>query len=195
MKKIIFTNNGAGILAATKQEIKGLIEFSALINSFNLDVNDQPIYPQPYKKARHEDTGPIYFPMPNVDGPTLWVVIKFCNEYLKDSNNGDVAPINKPLQSTNFADLVPEYYAHFFTSLNTVQLITLMTAANYLDIPPLLNMCSAKLATMIAGKTQKEIWDIFCPGEEYRKPTREEFRDIVANNNWILATPKRTQPI
>lgn len=46
---------------------------------------------------------------------------------------------------------------NFITSLDNETLMHLTLAANYLDIRPLLDLCSARIASFIKGKSVEEI--------------------------------------
>lgn len=78
--------------------------------------------------------------------------------------------------------MVQQFYAKFIVEMNNDNLFHLTLAANYLDIKPLLDLCSAKIASMIKDKTVEQIrvnLDIvndFTPEEEAK--VREE-------NKWI----------
>jgi S-phase kinase-associated protein 1 len=54
-------------------------------------------------------------------------------------------------------NLVQEFYAKFINGCDTDQLFHLTLAANYMDIKPLLDLCSAKIDSFIKGKTPEQI--------------------------------------
>ena len=96
-------------------------------------------------------------PLANTKKTTLDKVIRFC-EYIKDN-----APpqIDKPLRSTELADVTTPWYTDFVNGLEQEELFELILASNYLDIKPLLELTCAKVATMIKNKTIPEIRKFF----------------------------------
>ena len=65
--------------------------------------------------------------------------------------------IDKPLRSTELADVTTPWYTDFVNGLEQEELFELILASNYLDIKPLLELTCAKVATMIKNKTIPEI--------------------------------------
>lgn len=63
----------------------------------------------------------------------------------------------QPLKDANLTRLVQIQFSNFITDLDNDTLYSLTLAANYLDIPPLLDLCSARIASFIKGKTVDEI--------------------------------------
>ena len=61
------------------------------------------------------------------------------------------------LKDTDLTKLIQPFYAQFIMSTDNDQLFNLTLAANYLDITPLLDLCSARIASFIKGKTVEEI--------------------------------------
>jgi S-phase kinase-associated protein 1 len=77
--------------------------------------------------------------------------------------------------------LVQEFYFGYITPLDNDMLFHLILAANYLDIAPLLDLCSARIASMIKGKTVEEIrtnLNIVCDF------TAEEEAVVREENKW-----------
>lgn len=61
------------------------------------------------------------------------------------------------MQDSDLGILVQTFYADFIESTNNETLFNLTLAANYLDIKPLLDLCCARIASFIKGKTPEEI--------------------------------------
>jgi S-phase kinase-associated protein 1 len=95
-------------------------------------------------------------PLPNVKKVILEKIVTFCT-YAKDNPTPE---IEKPLRSSNLADVVPQWYAQF-VELEQETLFELILAANYMDIKPLLELSCAKVASMIKGKSIPEIRKFF----------------------------------
>ena len=116
-------------------------------------------------------------PLANTKKTTLDKVIRFC-EYIKDN-----APpqIDKPLRSTELADVTTPWYTDFVNGLEQEELFELILASNYLDIKPLLELTCAKVATMIKNKTIPEIRKFFSIENDF---TPEEEAQIMEENKW-----------
>ena len=76
-------------------------------------------------------------------------VLDYCEKY-KTENPPE---IEKPLKSTNLAEVVPEFDAKYIDIENLEEIFDIILAANYLDIKPLLDLSCAKIASLIKGKT------------------------------------------
>lgn len=99
-----------------------------------------------------EDTGieeEIY--LPNVKSTPLEKIIKYCDHY----RSSDPPEIEKPLPKASLKELVDPWDEEFIDIKNQEELLELLLAANYLDIKSLIELCCAKVATMIKG-----IWGI-----------------------------------
>ncbi len=86
------------------------------------------------------------------------------------------------MKNADLYKLVQQFYAKFIIEMDNENLFNLTLAANYMDIKPLLDLCSAKIASLIKDKTVEQIrvnLDIvndFSPEEEAK--VREE-------NKWV----------
>jgi S-phase kinase-associated protein 1 len=81
-------------------------------------------------------------------------------EFMIYHENVEMPEISKPIQHTNIKYLTTQWDANFINVENEL-LFKLLTVSNYLDMKPLLNLCCAKIATMIKGKTREQIKTIF----------------------------------
>ena len=102
--------------------------------------------------ADDEDDEAPEIPLPNVNKDILDKVIEFCKHHVNDP----MPEIEKPLKSNNMADVVPEWDANFI-DVEQSTLFAIILAANYLDLPNLLDLSCAKVASMIKGKSPEEI--------------------------------------
>ena len=91
------------------------------------------------------------FPLKNINGATLEKV----KEYLVHYQDSEPRQIEKPLQK-DFKDCVDEWDYKFIGDDNT-QILSLISAANFMDIRPLLDLAAAKVATLIRGTTTESI--------------------------------------
>ena len=75
-------------------------------------------------------------------------MLQYCEKY-KHENPPE---IEKPLKSSNLADVVPEFDAKYIDIENLEEVFEIILAANYLDIRPLLDLSCAKIASLIKGR-------------------------------------------
>ncbi len=125
----------------------------------------------------YEETDePEEIPLPNVNYQTLNNVKEFL-EY-----QDELPEIEKPLKSNNLSECgIPAWYVAYIDKFDKDQLFNIILAANYLDIPTLLDLGCAKVASMIKGKTPDEIRVTFnVPKEETTAATATTADTAVA---------------
>ena len=114
-----------------------------------------------------EDAGDEAIPLPNIKPQILEKIIVFCTRILEN----DPPKIERPLTNNDLNQLVDPWYAEFVNVEQEV-LFDIVLAANYLDIPSLLDLSSAKVASQIKGRSITEIREYlhivndFTPAEE-----------------------------
>ena len=92
-------------------------------------------------------------PLPEINKATFDKVIEFC----KYIHAGNAEPdIERPLRSNDLADHTTEWYTKF-VEVERDMVEDILLAANFLDIKPLLELCCAKIATYIKGKSIQEV--------------------------------------
>jgi hypothetical protein len=119
---------------------------------------------------------PKHNPIPilNVTSDSLAHVVTFLNHYSMEPFQ-----IEKPLKGETLSDIVKqERYLHFIQNLSHENLFKLANAANYMDIPPLYDLCMLQVSILLMDKTPEEIRCILglptlTPEEEMR--AREEY--------------------
>ena len=109
-------------------------------------------------------------------------VFKKIKEYLEHYENEDVQPLERPLKSQNFKDCVDEWDYHYM-DVDIDLTFDIISAANYMDIKPLLSLASAKVATIIKFKTIEDIKKAFNIKKEF---TPEEEAKIIDANDWVM---------
>lgn len=117
-------------------------------------------------------------PLPNAKGPILGKVLEFCKHHCGEE---EMTPFEKPLKDADLSKLVQEFYSNFIVNVDQETLFHLTLAANYLDIRPLLDLCSARIASFIKGKTPEQIREnlnIVCDF------TPEEEAQVRDENKW-----------
>lgn len=115
-------------------------------------------------------------PLPNVKRPILQKIEQYCI-HLRTNPPPD---IEKPLKSSNFADVTTPWLANFVDCEQDL-LFELIMAANYLDIKSLLDLACAKVASQIKNKSVKEIRQFFNIENDF---TPEEEQQIMEENKW-----------
>lgn len=86
----------------------------------------------------------------------LSLIISYMNHHF----NNPAAPIATPLVSTDIKEWASEWDVEFM-NIDQATMFQLMLSANYMAVKPLVELISAKLASMIMGKSTKEIHDTF----------------------------------
>ena len=120
----------------------------------------------------------IEFNANNIKGDILKKVV----EYLEHHENEEPKEIERPLPSLNFQECVDEWDYNFIdVDINTI--FEIINASNYLNIPPLLELASAKMASIIKGKTTEEVRQLFGIQNEF---TPEEEQQIIEENKWCM---------
>lgn len=95
----------------------------------------------------------VEVPLPHVSALVLTKIIEFCMHY----QNVEEVSLACPLRSTNLRQLIPEWYVEFVEGMEMKLVFEVIMAANYMDIPPLLNLTCGFVASLIKGKTPEEI--------------------------------------
>jgi len=96
------------------------------------------------------------------------VMIKHVIDYGKLYAKQKMTIPEKPLLSYDMKDNVQECYSEFINKFTTLEVLQLILTANYLEVKPLLSLAGSKIASLIEGKTSKEIEEV---------------------NKWITTTP------
>lgn len=102
------------------------------------------------------DSEDVEMPLPNVTADIMKKVLEFCEHY-KDLP----VPMEKDNDTSKKKEIVIEGWDADYVKVELPFLCNLILAANYLDIPPLLDLTCKTVALMIKGKTSEEIKKIF----------------------------------
>ena len=124
-------------------------------------------------------------PLPNVTAPVLEKVLAFCRHH----QDAPMEEIEKPLRSEDMYQVVDAWDAKFVEVEQEV-LFEIILAANYMDIPSLLDLGTAKVASLIKGKTPEEIRQTFNIVNDF---TPEEEAEVRAENQWCEQMEKDEQ--
>jgi len=116
-------------------------------------------------------------PLPNVRDAVLTKVIEYCTHYKEET----MTPIQTPLKSSKIEDLVQPWYASF-VKVEQVLLFELVTAANFMDIKPLLDLTCLAVAILIKGKKASELRTMFNISNDF---SPEEEAQVREENKWV----------
>lgn len=116
-------------------------------------------------------------PLPNVKDVVLRKVIEYCTHYKEEA----MTTIQTPLKSSKIEDMVQPWYASF-VQVEQNLLFELVTAANFMDIKPLLDLTCLAVAVLIKGKQAGELRAMFNISNEF---TPEEEAQVREENKWI----------
>ena len=88
-------------------------------------------------------------------------ILKNVVDYLTYYKNKNPKDIPKPMPSANLSEVLDEWDVKFINGIELDNVFDLINAANYMDIPPLLDLACAKIASLMKGKTSQEIRTMF----------------------------------
>ncbi|KAL7462481.1 hypothetical protein ACHAXS_002861 [Conticribra weissflogii] len=125
----------------------------------------------------------VEIPLPNVKATVLAKVIEYCTHY-KDE---PMTTITTPLKSNRIEEIVQEWYANF-VKVEQIMLFELVTAANFMDIKPLLDLTCLAVSVYIKGKSAEEIRRIFNISNDF---SPEEEAQVREENQWAEGAPKK----
>lgn len=118
--------------------------------------------------------------VPAVDTATLAKVMEFCNYHV----DKPLAEFEKPLKSGRIQDVLCPWDVTFI-DLDQAVVCALALAASFLDINPLLEVATVKVACMIKGKTPEQLRTLFHIPNTF---TPEEEAKIIDENKWCAET-------
>jgi S-phase kinase-associated protein 1 len=102
-------------------------------------------------------------------------------EYCSRAQDASMPAIAGPLPSAQMDDFVPATFAAFITSLPDNRLFAVINAAHFLEIPGLMTLGCARVATRVMGKTTEQIRAEFCIRNDF---TPEEEARVQQENRW-----------
>ena len=115
------------------------------------------------------------FPLNKINGATLEKV----KEYLDHYKDIEPKQIEKPLPK-DFKECVDEW-DYTFIDVDNSLILSLISAANFMDIRPLLELAAAKVATMIRGTTTETIRNDF----DIKDITEEEDKQMQKDKAYL----------
>ena len=155
---------------------------------FSLQTKDKKIFKVSKKAAVLSDLLkgmkdiPDTYDIPLNDDINSQTIEKIIN-YLVHFDGNPPKEISKPLYITDMKKITDEYSADFVDKLTIEELVDMISAAHYMKINSLLNLCCAKMVALCKGKNEEEIFKVFGVPKDHFKP--EDNEKIQENNNWI----------
>lgn len=98
-------------------------------------------------------------PVLNQSHEVLQKVVEFAEYY---AHNTPMVALSRPLPYTDLNKCVrPEWYAQFVLNMDAVMLQHVAMAANFLDMPPLLDLTCGAIAASLSDKSVDELCEFF----------------------------------
>jgi S-phase kinase-associated protein 1 len=124
------------------------------------------------KSILEGDSAAKEIPIKKIRGDILELIV----EYLQYHKGKKPADIQKPIRSVKMERIVEDKWdAEFINKMNKKTIFQVILGANYMDLPSLLHLGCAKIATLIKGKSPEEIKSILADDSVEPKP--EETKD------------------
>lgn len=138
-----------------------------------------------------EDDESSQIPLIDVKHSILGHVVAFLR-ILSDAHDGTWTPIEKPIKSSDMQTVLGpgmKRYVAFINSFDIQTLQDVILAANYMDIPSLLDLSVCKLATLIRDKEPADVKALFGITTPISPEEEKHIRD---SNPWIFEVPKNS---
>ena len=131
-----------------------------LVNLVSSESYMIPIELKAAKKSNFINNFTNDYPNADIEFKTInYSALKKVAEYLEHYKDSEPKEIIQPLPKKEFKDCVDNWdYEYINISNETV--LEIMLAANFMDIKPLVELTCAKIASVIKGKSTKEIQDL-----------------------------------
>ena len=115
-------------------------------------------------------------PLPNISDVVLTKIIEYCNHYTIVEA---MTAIETPLQSIKIEELVQSWYADFVAETDHEVLFELVTASNFMDIKPLLDLTCLAVSSVIKGQTCQNLRQMF-DSDDLTPEEETQVRVVVA---------------
>ena len=107
-------------------------------------------------------------------------ILKLIVEYLKHHDGKVPQEIAKPIRSVKMERIVDDRWdAQFIDNMSKKTIFQVILGANYMDLPSLLHLGCAKIATLIKGKSPEEIKNILADDSDQGAPAQQEQKSDV----------------
>ncbi len=111
-----------------------------------------------------------------VKGETLAKIIEFCDQY----HNKSVPPIEKPLKTNKFTDVVKDPWLVSKLDMPLNKLYELLSACDYLALKTLEELAACAVAVKIVGKSVEEIRKEFGITNDYTPAEEAEIKEFFS---------------
>ena len=125
-------------------------------------------------KNFHQDFPNAEIHLNQINYRTLAKIVEFLEHYI----NKQPKKIQRPLPKKDFRECVDEW-DYKFINIDTEEIFELMLAANFLHIQALLDLTSAKIASMIRGKSPEEIRRILGMKNDIDENNENEIKEEI----------------
>merc|ERR1712190_213296 len=123
------------------------------------------------KSILEGDANAAKIPIKKVRGDILELIV----EYLKHHNGKKPEEIAKPIRSVKMERIVADKWdADYINKMNKKTIFQVILGANYMDLPSLLHLGCAKIATLIKGKSPEEIKNILADDSNAKSEENKE---------------------
>ena len=121
----------------------------------------------------------LVIPLGNISGDHLADVVKFMEFHAKNP----MPEIEKPIVSEEkFVEGLGDDFYLDFTKRNQEYIFEMISAANFMDVAPLLDLMCASVAALLKGKTPEQIKETFGIDGDF---TPEEEEQVAKENPWL----------
>jgi SCF ubiquitin ligase, SKP1 component len=121
---------------------------SKLIQHAIEDEHNEQLLDQEYSSSDS-----VVISLVKVSSNILEYVVKFLRYHAREP----LRPIEPPLGTSFDSKITQDFYRNFINGKTMDEIIQLVHAANYMDIPPLLNLTCLKIGFNVMGKDAEEI--------------------------------------
>ena len=122
-------------------------------------------------------------PLANVSSKFLKIILEYCEHHQYKKNQTDIiAPLTSKVPKEFIKD---PWEVTFISQFNEDELIDLIQAANYMNIPALFELSCAMIASELKGKDFNEMKRRYGLDDVNYTPAEEE--EILKQYPWILA--------
>ena len=120
-------------------------------------------------------------------------ILKLIVEYLKHHNGKVPQEIAKPIRSVKMERIVDDRWdATFIDNMSKKTIFQVILGANYMDLPSLLHLGCAKIATLIKGKSPEEIKNILADDTDDNANNNANANNNNNNNAAANTTEQKT---
>lgn len=112
----------------------------------------------------------------HTEGKTLGKIV----EWLKYHKSTPSRKIPRPLKTSNMKEAVGTWDAAY-VDCDLQVVFEVMLSANFLSIGPLVELCCAKVASLMLGKTPRQIRNVFDIREDFTMEEEEAIRTMFAD--------------